>query len=60
MLFRISSSVSSSHYSKLKYDNAFTASDGIPNGVSTRAPTSPGTARASWLFNWGGAVVARY
>lgn len=44
-----------------KYDNNFTATDGTPSRVfNSNDNVFAVTARASWLFNWGGPVVARY
>jgi outer membrane immunogenic protein len=44
-----------------KYDTNFVASSGVPNRTfNSNADVFAVTARASWLFNFGGPVVARY
>jgi outer membrane immunogenic protein len=48
-------------YYNFKYDNNFTATDGSLSRVfNSNANVYAVTGRASWLFNWGGPVVARY
>jgi outer membrane immunogenic protein len=44
-----------------KYDTNFTATSGVAvRTFNSNADVFAVTARASWLFNWGGPVVARY
>jgi outer membrane immunogenic protein len=46
---------------KFKYDRTVLATDGTVGTVfNSNADVFAVTARASWLFNWGGPVVARY
>jgi outer membrane immunogenic protein len=49
-------------YYNFKYDhNSILATDGtLGNVFNSNASVYAVTARASWLFNWGGPVVARY
>jgi outer membrane immunogenic protein len=48
-------------YYNFKYDTNFVATSGIPVRLfNTDSNVYALTARASWLFNWGGPVVARY
>jgi outer membrane immunogenic protein len=49
-------------YYRFKYDNSsILATDGtLGNVFNSNATVYSVTARASWLFNWGGPVVARY
>ena len=49
------------NYYRFGFDRTVPATDGtIGTYTGTRAEVYSGLVRASWLFNWGGTVVARY
>ena len=49
------------NYYRFGFDRSITASDGSATAyTNTRAEVYSAVARASYLFNWGGPVVARY
>jgi outer membrane immunogenic protein len=49
------------NYYRFSFDRTAQATDGtIATFFNTRAEVYSALARASWLFNWGGPVVARY
>jgi outer membrane immunogenic protein len=49
------------NYYHFKYDRTIPASDGTVGTITnSKADVYSVMGRASWLFNWGGPVVARY